>query len=175
MKGKNLFLNMHSCAHSEGASRLLWRSVLSCTVVLKPSELTPFSAFALAELAQRAGVPKGVLNLVTGDAEVIGTTLTGSEVVKKITFTGSTRVGKILLKQCAETVKRTSMELGGNAPFIVSVTQRSHEMAFNKSAQNCHLYNCLFTRDCSVCICPFSLMMHFPVSMMPISNQLLLE
>ena len=92
---------------------------LSCTVVLKPSEFTPYSAFALAELASRAGLPKGVLNLVTGDAAPIGQALTSSPIVKKVTFTGSTRVGKLLLKQCAETVKRTSMELGGNAPYIV--------------------------------------------------------
>ena len=99
---------------------------VGCTVVLKPSELTPFSALALAELAKRAGLPKGVLNIVTGDAEPIGTALTSNPIVKKITFTGSTRVGKLLLKQCAETVKRTSMELGGNAPFIVSVTRSDH-------------------------------------------------
>ena len=88
-------------------------------MVLKPSEYTPYSAFALAELAQRAGLPQGVLNLVTGDAAPIGEALARSDKVKKFTFTGSTRVGKLLLKQCAETVKRTSMELGGNAPYIV--------------------------------------------------------
>jgi succinate-semialdehyde dehydrogenase/glutarate-semialdehyde dehydrogenase len=91
----------------------------SCTVVLKPSEFTPYSAFALAELGARAGLPRGVMNLVTGDAAPIGKALTQSKVVKKFTFTGSTRVGKLLLAQCADTVKRTSMELGGNAPFIV--------------------------------------------------------
>lgn len=90
-----------------------------CTVVLKPSEFTPYSAFALAELATRAGVPAGVFNLVTGPAAEVGEALTSSPDVKKITFTGSTRVGKLLLKQCADTVKRTSMELGGNAPYIV--------------------------------------------------------
>ena len=90
-----------------------------CTVVVKPSELTPFSALALAELATRAGIPAGVLNIITGLPEAIGGELTSNPAVRKLTFTGSTRVGKILLRQCAETVKRVSMELGGNAPVIV--------------------------------------------------------
>jgi len=90
-----------------------------CTVVLKPSELTPFSAFALAELAERAGLRKGVLNVLTGDAPAIGKELTGNPVVRKLGFTGSTEVGKLLMAQCAGTVKKVSLELGGNAPFIV--------------------------------------------------------
>lgn len=90
-----------------------------CTVVVKPSDLTPFSALALAELAQRAGFPPGVLNIVTGLPEAIGAELTANPTVRKLTFTGSTRVGKLLLRQCADTVKRVSMELGGNAPVIV--------------------------------------------------------
>jgi len=91
-----------------------------CTMVIKPSEETPLSALALAELAQRAGIPDGVFNVVVGsDAKAIGQALADSPVVRKLSFTGSTRVGKILLAQCAATVKRTSMELGGNAPFIV--------------------------------------------------------
>jgi len=90
-----------------------------CTVVIKPAELTPYSAFALAELAERAGFPKGVLNIVTGVAEDIGGEMTANPIVRKVTFTGSTRVGKILMRQCADTVKKVSMELGGNAPFIV--------------------------------------------------------
>jgi succinate-semialdehyde dehydrogenase/glutarate-semialdehyde dehydrogenase len=90
-----------------------------CTVVVKPSELTPFSALALAELAARAGIPKGVLNIVTGMPEPIGAELTSHPLVRKLTFTGSTRVGKKLLAQCAATVKRVSLELGGNAPVIV--------------------------------------------------------
>lgn len=90
-----------------------------CTVVVKPSEITPFSALALAALAERAGIPKGVINVVTGDPAPIGAKLTASPVVRKISFTGSTRVGKLLLEQAAKTVKRTSMELGGNAPLIV--------------------------------------------------------
>eukprot|EP00892_Ulva_mutabilis_P001434 jgi/Ulvmu1/11291/UM074_0006.1 len=90
-----------------------------CPVVLKPSEETPLTALALARLAQSAGLPDGVLNVVSGDAVDIGETLTASPVVRKIGFTGSTQVGKLLLRQSADTVKRASMELGGNAPFIV--------------------------------------------------------
>jgi succinate-semialdehyde dehydrogenase/glutarate-semialdehyde dehydrogenase len=87
--------------------------------VLKPATQTPFSALALAELAHRAGVPTGVFNVVTGSATQIGGEMTSNPIVRKLTFTGSTEIGKILLEQCAKTVKKTSMELGGNAPFIV--------------------------------------------------------
>ena len=90
-----------------------------CTMVLKPSEETPLSAFALAVLAERAGVPAGVFNVVSGDAVAIGETLTSSSVVRKLSFTGSTRIGKLLAKQSADTLKKLSLELGGNAPFIV--------------------------------------------------------
>ncbi|VVE56873.1 NAD-dependent succinate-semialdehyde dehydrogenase [Pandoraea anhela] len=90
-----------------------------CTVIVKPSELTPFSALALAVLAERAGIPAGVINIVTGMPQAIGGELTGNPTVRKLTFTGSTNVGKLLLRQCADTVKRVSMELGGNAPVIV--------------------------------------------------------
>jgi succinate-semialdehyde dehydrogenase/glutarate-semialdehyde dehydrogenase len=90
-----------------------------CTMVLKPASQTPFSALALCELAERAGVPKGVLSCVTGSATEIGGEMTANPTVRKLTFTGSTEIGKILLEQCARTVKKTSMELGGNAPFIV--------------------------------------------------------
>ncbi len=90
-----------------------------CTMVVKPSELTPYSALAMAELGQRAGLPEGVFSVVTGDAEAIGGEITSNPTVRKLSFTGSTRVGKMLMAQCAETVKRLSMELGGNAPFIV--------------------------------------------------------
>ncbi|WP_287461387.1 NAD-dependent succinate-semialdehyde dehydrogenase [Sphingomonas sp.] len=90
-----------------------------CTVVLKPAELTPYSALALAVLAEEAGVPKGVLNIITGDAPAIGEVLTTDPRVAKFTFTGSTPVGKMLAAKCAGTVKRVSLELGGNAPFIV--------------------------------------------------------
>ena len=90
-----------------------------CTVVLKPASQTPFSALALAELAERAGVPKGVLNILTGSATEIGGELTANPIVRKLSFTGSTEIGKILMAQCAGTVKKLSLELGGNAPFIV--------------------------------------------------------
>jgi len=90
-----------------------------CTVVLKPAEQTPLSALALAELAERAGIPRGVFNVVTGDAPSIGGELTSNPKVRKLSFTGSTEVGRLLMKQCASTVKKVSLELGGNAPFIV--------------------------------------------------------
>jgi len=90
-----------------------------CAVVCKPANATPLSAFAVVELAERAGVPPGVINIVAGRTSEIGTELTSSPIVRKLTFTGSTAVGKKLIVACAETVKRTSMELGGNAPFIV--------------------------------------------------------
>ncbi|MGL4289451.1 MAG: NAD-dependent succinate-semialdehyde dehydrogenase [Phreatobacter sp.] len=90
-----------------------------CTIVVKPAEATPFSALALAVLAQRAGIPGGVVNVLTGRPAEIGQALTGSPLVRKITFTGSTRVGKILLAQSAGTVKRVGLELGGNAPFLI--------------------------------------------------------
>ena len=91
-----------------------------CTFVIKPARETPLSALALAELAHRAGIPKGVFNVVTGkDAPAIGRELTESALVRKFSFTGSTEIGKILMRQCASTVKKVSLELGGNAPFIV--------------------------------------------------------
>ena len=90
-----------------------------CTMVLKPATQTPFSALALAELAERAGVPKGVFSVVTGSAREIGAELTGNPTVRKITFTGSTEVGRVLMQQSAATVKKLSLELGGNAPFLV--------------------------------------------------------
>ncbi len=90
-----------------------------CTVVLKPATQTPFSALALAELSERAGMPKGVFNVVTGPAKEIGGELTSNPLVRKLSFTGSTEVGKLLMAQCAGTVKKLSLELGGNAPFIV--------------------------------------------------------
>ena len=90
-----------------------------CTMVVKPAAYTPYSALALCELAERAGVPKGVLSTITGGSSDIGGEMTSNPIVRKLTFTGSTAIGKILLKQCADTVKKVSMELGGNAPFIV--------------------------------------------------------
>jgi succinate-semialdehyde dehydrogenase/glutarate-semialdehyde dehydrogenase len=90
-----------------------------CTIVVKPATQTPFSALALAELAERAGLPKGVMSVVTGPAKEIGGELTANPTVRKITFTGSTEVGRVLMQQSAQTVKKISLELGGNAPFLV--------------------------------------------------------
>jgi len=90
-----------------------------CTMVLKPASQTPFSALALAELAHRAGIPKGVFSVVTGSARAIGAEMTSNPTVRKITFTGSTEVGRVLMRQSADTVKKLGLELGGNAPFIV--------------------------------------------------------
>ncbi|QSR20002.1 NAD-dependent succinate-semialdehyde dehydrogenase [Novosphingobium sp. KA1] len=90
-----------------------------CPVVIKPSDLTPFTALALADLARRAGIPAGVVNVVTGRPEAIGNAICASPAVRKLSFTGSTRVGSLLMSQCAGTVKRLSFELGGNAPLIV--------------------------------------------------------
>ena len=90
-----------------------------CTIVIKPAGSTPYSALALCELAERAGVPAGVMNVVTGASSQIGGELTSNEKVRKLTFTGSTKIGKVLMKQCADTVKKISLELGGNAPFMI--------------------------------------------------------
>ena len=90
-----------------------------CAMILRPADLTPLSALALGELAQRAGVPAGVFQIVTGSASKIGKVLTDSDVVRKLSFTGSTEVGRLLMAQCAPTIKKLSLELGGNAPFIV--------------------------------------------------------
>jgi succinate-semialdehyde dehydrogenase/glutarate-semialdehyde dehydrogenase len=90
-----------------------------CTAVVKPAIQTPYSALALAELAHRAGIPAGVLNIVTGPAREIGGVLTGDARVRKLSFTGSTEIGKLLMAQCSKTMKKMSLELGGNAPFIV--------------------------------------------------------
>jgi succinate-semialdehyde dehydrogenase / glutarate-semialdehyde dehydrogenase len=90
-----------------------------CTMVIKPSELTPYSALAMCVLAERAGIPAGVVSIVTGDSKPIGGELTGNPIVRKLSFTGSTAVGKLLMSQCSSTVKKVSLELGGNAPFVV--------------------------------------------------------
>jgi succinate-semialdehyde dehydrogenase/glutarate-semialdehyde dehydrogenase len=90
-----------------------------CTMVVKPALETPYSALALCELAGRAGIPPGVLSVVTGDAKSIGGEMTSSPIVRKLSFTGSTAVGKLLMEQCASTLKKVSLELGGNAPFLV--------------------------------------------------------
>jgi succinate-semialdehyde dehydrogenase/glutarate-semialdehyde dehydrogenase len=90
-----------------------------CTFVVKPASQTPYSALAMAELAQRAGIPAGVFNVVTGNAAAIGGEFTGNDKVRKVSFTGSTPIGKLLMRQCAATVKKVALELGGNAPFVV--------------------------------------------------------
>ena len=90
-----------------------------CPVVIRPASPTPFSALALAELADRAGIPPGVVNVITGPSRDMGAELTSNPIVRKLSFTGSTEVGKLLMQQCAGTVKKVSLELGGNAPFIV--------------------------------------------------------
>ncbi|MDX2135759.1 MAG: NAD-dependent succinate-semialdehyde dehydrogenase [Saprospiraceae bacterium] len=126
-----------------------------CTVVVKPSEETPLTALALAELAQRAGMPAGVLNVVTGmDAPAIGRALTDSPVVRKLSFTGSTEVGKLLMRQCADTVKKISLELGGNAPFIVfddadldAAVEGAMASKYRNAGQTCICANRIFAQD----------------------------
>ncbi|HLY58461.1 MAG TPA: NAD-dependent succinate-semialdehyde dehydrogenase, partial [Stellaceae bacterium] len=125
-----------------------------CTMVLKPATATPYSAFALAELAERAGVPKGVFSVLTGSAREIGGELTANPIVRKITFTGSTEIGKVLLKQAAETVKKCSMELGGNAPFIVfddadldMAVKGALASKYRNAGQTCVCANRLFVQD----------------------------
>lgn len=125
-----------------------------CTVVLKPAEQTPFSALALAELAERAGIPKGVFNVVTGDAREIGAELTSNPTVRKLSFTGSTEVGKLLMAQCAGTVKKISLELGGNAPFIVfddadldAAVEGAIASKYRNTGQTCVCANRLLIQD----------------------------
>ncbi|MGA9764035.1 MAG: NAD-dependent succinate-semialdehyde dehydrogenase [Rhodomicrobium sp.] len=125
-----------------------------CTVVVKPAPDTPLTALALAALAEEAGLPAGVLNVITGDAEAIGKELTANPLVRAIAFTGSTRVGKILMKQSASTVKKVSLELGGNAPFIVfddADLDRAVEGAiaskFRNMGQTCVCANRILVQD----------------------------
>lgn len=125
-----------------------------CTFVCKPAPQTPFSALALAELAQRAGVPDGVFNVVTGDAEQIGGELTRNSLVRKLSFTGSTVVGKKLIAQCADTVKKVSMELGGNAPFIVfddadldAAVQGAMASKYRNTGQTCVCANRIYVQS----------------------------
>ncbi|MDD7972996.1 NAD-dependent succinate-semialdehyde dehydrogenase [Roseinatronobacter alkalisoli] len=115
-----------------------------CTMVIKPSDFTPYSALALAVLAERAGIPAGVLNVLTGKPEAIGAALTESPVVRKLSFTGSTRVGALLAQQCAPTLKRLSLELGGNAPFVVfddadldAAVEGAMQSKFRNGGQTC--------------------------------------
>jgi len=127
-----------------------------CTVVIKPAEATPLSALAVAELAQRAGMPAGVLNIITADAEQsieIGKVLCSSDVVRHLSFTGSTEVGRILARQCATTVKKISLELGGNAPFIVfddadidSAVEGAMASKYRNAGQTCVCANRMYVQ-----------------------------
>jgi succinate-semialdehyde dehydrogenase/glutarate-semialdehyde dehydrogenase len=126
-----------------------------CTIVVKPAEKTPLTALALAELAKRAGMPDGVFNIVVGqDAQAIGQAMTSSPLVRKISFTGSTTVGKLLMKQCADSVKKISLELGGNAPFIVFDDARLEDAVkgaltskYRNAGQTCICTNRIFVQD----------------------------
>jgi succinate-semialdehyde dehydrogenase/glutarate-semialdehyde dehydrogenase len=125
-----------------------------CTMVLKPASQTPFSALALAELAERAGIPKGVLSVVTGSAAQIGAELTGNPIVRKLTFTGSTAIGSQLMAQCAKDVKKVSLELGGNAPFIVfddadldAAVSGALMSKYRNNGQTCVCANRLYVQD----------------------------
>jgi succinate-semialdehyde dehydrogenase/glutarate-semialdehyde dehydrogenase len=125
-----------------------------CPIVLKPAELTPLSALALAVLAERAGVPKGVFSVVIGDSKAIGGEMTGNPLVRKLSFTGSTAVGRLLMEQCAPTVKKISLELGGNAPFIVfddadldAAVEGAIASKFRNAGQTCVCANRLYVQD----------------------------
>jgi succinate-semialdehyde dehydrogenase/glutarate-semialdehyde dehydrogenase len=127
---------------------------VGCTVVIKPAPETPFSALALAVLAQRAGIPAGVFNVITGDAVAIGRVLTSNPTVRKISFTGSTEVGRILLRQSADTVKKVSLELGGNAPFVIfddtdldKAVEGVMISKFRNAGQTCVCANRIFVHD----------------------------
>ncbi|MEN6670704.1 NAD-dependent succinate-semialdehyde dehydrogenase [Psychrobacter sp. B38] len=124
-----------------------------CPMIVKPAMETPYSALAMAYLAQQAGIPDGIYSVVTGDPVAIGEEMTTNTMVKKISFTGSTRVGKILMKQCADTVKKMSMELGGNAPFIVfddadidAAVTGAMMSKYRNSGQTCVCANRLFVQ-----------------------------
>jgi succinate-semialdehyde dehydrogenase/glutarate-semialdehyde dehydrogenase len=125
-----------------------------CPMVLKPASATPFSALALAVLAERAGVPKGIFSVVTGSAKEIGGEMTSNPIVRKLTFTGSTEIGKVLMEQCAKTVKKTSMELGGNAPFIVfddadldAAAEGALASKYRNAGQTCVCANRILVQD----------------------------
>lgn len=124
---------------------------VGCTVVIKPDEATPFSALALTVLAEQAGIPAGVINVVTGIPEEIGKEMTENPLVRKLSFTGSTAVGKLLMKECASTLKKISLELGGNAPFIVfddadmdEAVKGAIASKFRNSGQTCVCANRIF-------------------------------
>lgn len=125
-----------------------------CTVVLKPAEQTPYSALALAVLAERAGLPAGVMSIVTGQPQPIGAELTANDIVRKLSFTGSTEVGKLLMRQCADTVKKVSLELGGNSPFLVfddadldAAAKGAVACKFRNSGQTCVCANRILVQE----------------------------
>ena len=125
-----------------------------CPIVVKPAELTPFSALALAVLGERAGLPKGVLSVLTGDSKAIGLEMTSNPIVRKVSFTGSTQVGRILMQQCAPTIKKLSLELGGNAPFIVfddadldAAVEGAIASKYRNAGQTCVCANRLYVQD----------------------------
>src|SRR5688500_8486757 len=125
-----------------------------CTVVIKPASQTPFSALAMAELGERAGLPKGVLNVLTGDSKAIGGELCASSKVRKLSFTGSTETGRVLMKQSADTIKQLSLELGGNAPFIVfddadleAAVEGALASKYRNAGQTCVCANRLYVQD----------------------------
>jgi succinate-semialdehyde dehydrogenase/glutarate-semialdehyde dehydrogenase len=123
-------------------------------VVIKPASQTPYSALAMAELGERAGIPKGVLNVLTGDSKAIGGELCANSKVRKLSFTGSTETGRVLMKQCADTVKKLSLELGGNAPFIVfddadldAAVEGALASKYRNAGQTCVCANRLYVQD----------------------------
>ena len=125
-----------------------------CTMVVKPATATPYSALALAELGERAGIPAGVFSVVTGSSGAIGGEMTSNPIVRKLTFTGSTEIGKLLMEQCAGTIKKTSMELGGNAPFIVfndadldEAVEGAMASKFRNTGQTCVCANRVLVQD----------------------------
>src|SRR3989442_8180395 len=125
-----------------------------CTVVIKPAGQTPYSALALAELGERAGIPKGVLNIITGDSQAIGAELCANPSVRKLSFTGSTETGRVLMRQCADTIKKLSLELGGNAPFIVfddadldAAVEGALASKYRNAGQTCVCANRLYVQD----------------------------
>ncbi|MDC1296637.1 NAD-dependent succinate-semialdehyde dehydrogenase [Alphaproteobacteria bacterium] len=127
---------------------------VGCTIVIKPASQTPYSALALAVLAEKAGIPKGVINIITGSANEIGLELSTNPIVKKLSFTGSTKIGKILLAQSASTVKKVSMELGGHAPFIVfedadidEAVLGAMQSKFRNTGQTCVCANRIFVHE----------------------------
>jgi succinate-semialdehyde dehydrogenase/glutarate-semialdehyde dehydrogenase len=135
------------------ARKLAPALAVGCTVVAKPSEETPYSGLAWAALAEDVGFPKGVINIVTGDAPAIGGAMMARPELRKVTFTGSTNVGKLLIRQSADTVKKVSMELGGNAPFIVfddadldRAIDGVIESKFRNSGQTCVCANRVFVQ-----------------------------